>query len=709
MHLLSASKKTFPKSLLALSLAAAAGASHASSALPEVNVTADFREASVVDIPSSITVISEKTIADRSATHLEELLNVAPNVNFSSGASRGRFYQIRGIGARSQYKEPLDSSVGLVVDGIDFSNLGLAAGLMDVDQVEVLRGPQGTRYGSNAMAGMINIKTQDPTDTFEGKVNATLGNYGTSTLGAVLSGGLSETVNGRLAAQRHRSDGYMENDFLGRDDISNINETAVRAKIQWQTTDDLTTEVGLTYLNIDNGYDAFSLTHDRHTRSDQPGEDKQESTALSVKFTWDGSDTYLLEVLSGFEHSAMNYNFDWDWSDWNSVGVRGFEQNRRKRDATTLDVRALSKPGQQFLGAGWVAGVYVYDRTVDFNYLDDSDYYGASSSMFTSDFDSRRYATYGELEWPLNDRLNVTLGARFERFDNEYNDTYDVSGNTADNLWGGSVSIDYLLTDNTMIYATLSRGYKTGGINTDAMAKALSSGDPATIAFLNQNLNYDAEKLDNLEVGLKGSYLDDTLTANLSAFYMDRKEMQAKVSLEIATANWTEYRTNIEGGKNLGMELELNWTASDQLTLFGSFGLLNTELGDLVIEDVDTGNYVSQDGRDQAHAPSYQYNVGTTFTPTSSLAFTLQADGKDAFYFSNSHDQQSESYTLIHTNITYTHQDLTFSLWARNLTDEDYETRGFYWANNPNNGWINESYTQLGEPRTFGVSLTYTL
>lgn len=704
--------QTLRQSLLAAAVTTASSAALAAPTAPtmeEVVVTADFREQSVQTLPGSISVIDTQLIDLRDARHLQDVINMAPNVNSAAGASRGRFFQIRGIGERSQYKEPLDSSIGLVIDGVDFSNLGLAAGLLDVQQIEVLRGPQGTRYGSNAMAGMINIKTNDPTEAFEGKVTATLGNYNTSTLGAVVSGALGDGVNGRLAAQRHRSDGYMENDFLNRDDLNNIDETTVRGKLQWQTTEHLTTDIGLTYLNIDNGYDAFSLSHDRHTRSDQPGEDQQESTALSVKFTWDGSDFYTLEVLNSFEHSAMDYSYDWDWSDWDSVGVRGFEQNLRKRDALTLDVRAISKPEQRFLGADWVAGFYVYDRDVDFNYFEDSDYYGASTATFDSAFESRRYATYGELEWPLTDRLSLTLGARLERFDNEYDDSYGVTGDTADNLWGGSLSLDYLLTDNTMLYATLSRGYKTGGTNTDAMAKALTSGDPATIAFLNQNLNYDAEKLYNFEIGLKGSYLDDTLTVDLSAFYMDRDDMQAKVSLEVSTANWTEYRTNIDGGKNLGMEMELNWQATDSLTLFGSLGLLDTKLGDLVVKDVDTEELVSQDGRDQAHAPSYQYNVGVIFTPVSDLALTLQADGKDEFYFSDSHNQRSNSYTLLHANVTYSYQDLTFSLWGRNLTNEDYEVRGFYWANNPNNNWINESYTQLGEPRTYGVTVSYSL
>ncbi len=147
-------------------------------AIPEIVVTADFRGAEVHSIGSSISVISTEAIERRDALHIEDILNIAPNVNFSAGASRGRFVQIRGIGERSQFKDPLDSSVALIVDGVDLSGIGLAGGLMDVQQVEVMRGPQGTRFGASALAGAINIRSNRPTDVFEGSITAGIGDYG---------------------------------------------------------------------------------------------------------------------------------------------------------------------------------------------------------------------------------------------------------------------------------------------------------------------------------------------------------------------------------------------------------------------------------------------------------------------------------------------------------------------------------------------------
>lgn len=121
--------------------------------------------------------------------------------------------------------------------------------------------------------------------------------------------------------------------------------------------------------------------------------------------------------------------------------------------------------------------------------------------------------------------------------------------------------------------------------------------------------------------------------------------------------------------------------------------------------DVDTDAPLNQAGRDQAHAPSYQFNIGTTVNLMENLALTLEVDGKDSFYFSNSHNDQSRAYELVHMNLAYEVGNTAISLWGRNLTKEDYQTRGFYFDNS---GAGNQAFHQLGEPRTLGVSGNYT-
>lgn len=693
--------------LAALSISALAKPLVPESTIEEIIVTSDFRDSTAQSATSSLTVLSRAQLDNRAAQHLENVLNLAPNVNSAAGASRGRFFQIRGIGERSQFKEPLDSSVGLVVDGIDFSNLGLAGGIYDVDQVEILRGPQGTSFGSNAMAGLIYIKSAAPTEQFEGQVDVSAGNYNAKSTGLVLSGPLTNRLLGRVAINQNTSDGYIKNNFLKRDDSNNIDELSARVKLRWTASDDLNVDFTAVYIDADNGYNAFSLENNRKTRSDEPGHDRQESSALSLLATWDGSDRYIFEAQVTAEESNLEYGFDWDWSDLDSVGVRGFEDNVRDREAKSIDLRFLSKPDSLILGgASWVGGVYAYDREVDLSYSEDADYYGAWTDGLTSSFNSSRYAVYGQLDWMLSEQWLLSLGSRFERFENDYSDSFGVAGGLEDDLLGGKVSLQYLVNDDVMIYGAVSRGYKTGGLNTDAFGKAMVSGDAATIARLSEQLDYQDEAALNYELGLKGSYLDASLSVNLTAFYIDRQNMQAKLALEISTGNWTSYRDNIEGSDNYGVELETAWQISDQLRFFGALGLLESKLGELLVLDLND-EPLDQTGRDQAHAPAYQFNLGASYTFMDHYSLTVQMDGKDSFYFSNSHNQQSSAYELLHAQFNYQQGPLTLSFWGRNLTDKDYAVRGFYFGNNPNNGWIAESYTQLGEPRVFGISGQY--
>ena len=154
----------------------------ASEFIEEILVTAKFRDADVLKTHGSMSVIEADAIIRREARHLEEVLALAPNVNYSSGASRGRHIQIRGIGERSQFIEPLNPSVGILIDNIDYSGIGGAASTLDMKQIEVLRGPQGTLYGANALAGLINLTSNDPTPQLEGRVRAVVGDYGHRTL-----------------------------------------------------------------------------------------------------------------------------------------------------------------------------------------------------------------------------------------------------------------------------------------------------------------------------------------------------------------------------------------------------------------------------------------------------------------------------------------------------------------------------------------------
>jgi outer membrane receptor protein involved in Fe transport len=681
--------------------------------LQEVVVTATFRELDILTVPASLSVLDQQVIAERGGEHLQDILNAAPNVNFASGASRGRYLQIRGIGERSQFVDPVNPSVGMLIDDIDVSGMGGAATLFDVRQVEILRGPQGTRFGANALAGMVNIRTNDPTDAFEALVSSGYGNYDSWNMGTVVSGPLAEGLLGRLAVQQKRSDGYTDNDFLDRDNTQNIDELSTRGKLRWAASDELSIDLTGFYVDIDNGYDAFSLDNTRHTLSDQPGHDRQETTAFALSSTWTGHQAFTLKTIVSWSDSNLEYGYDEDWS-YNGLctgtACDGWEYSstdnyRRDREASRFEVRFTSTEAGQLAGhSDWVAGVYFDQKDEDLKRTF-FDWVLYSPAEFYSRYETENLALYGQLSRPLSERLVLTLGGRWERFEADYSDNRAVKSSPDDDLWGGQLSLEYSLSNNTLVYGLVSRGYKAGGVNGEAVGRAASNGfTPSVISFLNERLEFDTETLLNYELGLKGSYFDDTVQLRVAAFFMDRDDMQLKGWYNEGPT-FVDYIDNAASGENIGLEFEALWQLNSRLELFLNLGWLDTEIDNFIVKG--GSGLLDKSGREQAHAPKYQFNIGGRYDFGDGFYARLEAEGKDSFYFSDSHDQQSDSYELFNASFGYQslHWDLT--LWARNLTDEDYATRGFYFGNDPRKFYVDEEYVQYGEPRVFGANATY--
>jgi len=691
-YVLSTAKKLFISSLLLLSTNIAAA-----ELIEEVIVTSDFRDASLLDTAASVTIFDDLTIKNRQAKHLEQLLNLAPNVNFSSGASRGRFIQIRGIGERSQFIEPLNPSVGILVDGIDFTGIAGAATTMDIKQVEILRGPQGTLYGANALAGLINLTSNQPSEITQGSVSLGAGSHGTKSVSGALGGSLNNAMNYRVAAQSHTSDGYITNDFLKRDDTDNIDELSLRAIIDWRASDDLSLKLTLFKVDADNGYDAFSLDNTRNTLSDKPGHDRQESTAFAVQSNWQANEQFDVVSLISFADSDLEYGYDEDWAFPAICAGQecdGWEYNSednylRDRDNSTLDVKLVSKQSVNFLGknAHWVLGVYA--RQQDEQLLRQYTY---NAGDFSSNFDTENRAIYGQLDTDITSNVSLVTGLRLEGRKATYTDSDGVAHSVDENLWGGRIALQYKPNDSTMLYGLVSRGYKAGGVNSDPSLSA-------------EDREFDTELMLNFETGVKGSWFEQRLQTRLSVFYQQRKDIQIKQSLvqsrdDSNASDFTDYFGNSGKGRNYGMEAEVNWLATEALSIQGSLGLLETEY--------DTPLSTTLDSRDQAHAPRYQFALGSSLRISENLSWTADIEGKDKFYLSSSHDEQSESYWLLNTNLAYSADQWTLSVWGRNLTNEDVIVRGFGgFGNDPRKYYATEPYYQFGEPRVFGVSGQY--
>lgn len=694
--------------------------------LDTVKVTADFRQMDVQQIPSAITVVNDEAIDNRSADHLESILSLAPNVNFASGSSRGRYFQIRGIGERSQFIDPVNPSVGLYIEGIDMTGLGGAATLFDIEQVEILRGPQGTAFGANALAGAINIKSNQPTEEFEGYVQGKVGNYNTQGLGAAFSGSLSDDMQARFAVNQFKTDGYIENSYLNKDDTNNIDEIIARTQLAWQINENNNVNFSLFNTNINNGYNAFSLDNNRNTYSDEPGEDSQKTNALSIKWQSQINQSLNLEVLTAISDTQSTYAYDDDWAygqyTWMNDdpvetpdpctipntcltdfdGYSAYDEYNRDYTNQHIDIRLLSGVNGQIFNnsTSWVAGLYYMDRKESLNRN-----YTYLTNPYNSSITNTSSAIYSELTTNLNHETRLIYGIRLEEWSYDFGDSNDIYENSSETLWSGKVTLESLLTPYQLGYIQLSRGTKAGGVNRDTQIPE-------------EDRTYKTETNNGIEIGLKSSLLEDTLQTRIAAFYIERQDQQVKQSFlyyDGSKPKFKDYFANAAEGENYGIELESSWLLTDNLNWDVSLGYLKTKLNNYTFRSTDSNDNVitiNKDGREQAHAPELSASTALNIKLMPTLEFRVESEYKDSFYFSNSHDQQSESYQLWHASLRYTKGNTQVSLHCHNLTDKDYAVKGFYFGNDPrlnsdNMRYAVTKYTQLGAPRLISLSAKY--
>ncbi|GAA6133458.1 TonB-dependent receptor [Oceaniserpentilla sp. 4NH20-0058] len=674
--------------------------------LETINVTADFRQLDLMQIPSSITVVGEDDIQSRNADHLESVLSLAPNVNFAAGASRGRFIQIRGIGERSQFVDPISPSVGLVIDGIDMTGLAGAATLFDIKQIEILRGPQGTAFGANALAGIINIKSTEQTNENSGFISARIGNYNSINLSGAIGTQINENLSARLALKTHTSNGYIENKHLNKKDTAGFDENTAKANLVWENHASRY-KLNLIKVKTDNGYDAFTIDNTRNTQSDEPGKDTIDLTAASIQ-TSNQTQYFSIETNTEFSNSDSLYSYDYDWMNDGFRGHTGtdFEAFNRDTDKASFDIRLLSKPQSNILNnsTSWIIGAYTKSFDED---LTQSRIKNSAPTIYNNSFHSNSFALYSELTSSLTATTSMTYGLRIEEWRSNFADSEGLKDKHSETLFGGKISLDTLLNENHLAYISLSRGYKMGGFNSN---KNL----PTDLIKFNTEYNWATE------IGLKSSLLNDELTTNIAIFHIKREDQQVKSStVRDNGATFIDSINNAASGENFGLELEANWKISQLLTWKAAIGLLETEINGFTINIDTDGDWVNdatldKSGRNQSHAPSYTFSTAIKLDLTNNLSANLELEGKDEFYFSDTHDAKSESFNLLHASIDYKFNNWSLALTGKNLTNVDTEVRGFSgWIQDPQyyvdpaTAYTPNKYTQFGEPRLISLSARY--
>ncbi|BCN93780.1 TonB-dependent receptor [Thiomicrorhabdus immobilis] len=647
--------------------------------LAPIIVNADLRQSTEQDLPASVDVKTQADLQDQGATHFDDVLLKTPNVNYSGQSSRARHIQIRGIGERDEYTGAPNSSVGFAIDDIDFSGIGMVGNLFDVKQVEVLRGPQNTRYGQSAIGGLINIQTNDSTAEEEGMAELTIGQDNLKEFGIVTSGPINTKENApqyRLSIFKHGSDGFRTNETLDRTDTNGRDELTLRGKMRFFPDSDTTVDVSVIHADLNNGYDAWSADNTFTTLSNDPGKDTQLSNAASLKVNWKGNANYVLESKTSLANSDMKYGYDYDWGPTTAWGAN--YENQKERKTYSQELRWLSTPKSRlFNNTDWLVGLYA-------SHLDETNHENDAGWLSSSDYTINKFAGFGQLDIHTNNKTTITASLRAERNDSTYKDDYNRF-DPDEMLWGASLSYSYKYNDKHAAYAGITRGYKTGGFNSDLAGTA--------------NESFDSETLYNYEIGLKSNYKEYGLKTSTTFFYMDRHNPQFDGYTAPAVTGidpWLFYTENFDSAQNYGLEGSFNWASNKHWNLYGSVGLIQTN-----VEGNPASNYYVIVDREQAHAPNYQMNLGTKYS--GSNGFYAQADitAVDKFYFDNVHNFESKAYVVANARIGYETPDYEVYLWSKNLTDERYATRGFYFDLD---GSGDRGFIRLGDPRQLGVT-----
>ena len=692
-------KTLFTLSLLASSVAAYAQQTNVSntsdstpSDIERVIVSGDFRQTTLDQLSASATILDQERLRSRQPSHIDSVLNSIPNVNFAAGASRGRFVQIRGIGERSQFAEPINPSVSFIVDEFDFSGLAAAGLIFDTKQLEVYRGPQATLYGTGALAGAVKLSSNDVGSDAPDYVEARIGNKESYRIEGATGDDINTDWGYRVALVHNRSDGFVENTFLNRSDTANIDETALRFAVEGSVDERTTLALTYRWYDIDNGCDAFSLDNDNKTLSDEPGFDEHQTHAVSARSTTNtAAGDFILIATHASHNIAYGYDEDWTFTGFHPWGYTSFDAYFRDVETQTGEMRFVSSDSAALFDGmtDWTIGVF-YKSTEEkllrqYTYLD---------SDFASEYTPTTTAIYAQTESRLNENLVLVAGLRVENYDFDYADNNQLTRAFDTTMVGGKVALQYTQGDH-FYYGSISRGYKGAGFNPDSR--------------VNDNQRFFDEEYNwNYEVGVKGPLLTPDLIARAAIFYMDRKDTQVSdfdvITRDDGTAGFVDIIDNADLGTNKGAELELSWIASDAWQLDASVGYLSATFEGYTLAD---GTEVSE--QRQAQSPKWTANLYSEYALTDNMLWRVDVDYKSEYRFSDGHDVTSPSTTLVNSEIVVLHGDWQTSLWVQNAFDREYYTRGFGgFSNDPRDEYaFDEPYYQIGNGRQFGVTVKY--
>lgn len=712
-------------------------------ALEQITVTAQKRTQSIQEVPISVATLSGEKFESLFSGG-EDILALAVRVpglyaESSNGRVAPRFY-IRGLG-NTDFDLAASQPVSIIMDEVVMENVVLKSfPLFDVQQVEVLRGPQGTLFGRNTTAGIIKFDTVKPTQDLEGYAKAGFGSYGTMNFEGAVGGGLTDELSARLSVLSQERDDYIDNAATGQKDaLGGFDEKAYRLQLLWEPSDDFSALLNVHGRELEGtasifrgnvfnkGENGLNASYDRDTVSydsdllgtgadNNPQEYDGFGTSLKLEYDMDDvtfTSISAIETADGYSLGDV---------DGDSIASQNFVTQDKLNDLEqyTQEFRLSSNTTDAM---NWQVGAFYYDAS--FNVTSVDGFFGATTVFH----DNKTWALFGQTSYQVNEKLNITGGLRYTHDDKslivgeqnvdgfavligfagvqEYDDIHVDDGQMSYEL-----SANYRVTDDMSVFARYANGFR---------AQTIQGRD---VAFEGSPSVAEAETINSFEVGVKSDLLDDTLRLNAAAFYYTVDDMQFSA---IGGGNNFTALVNADKGEAYGFEVDAQWLATDELTFTAGYSYNHTEIKDdtltvapcgtsadagftgycTVLDPRADGFSASIDGNPFPQAPESIFNFTARYT------VPMGDDGE--FFIFTDWAFQGETNLFLYEAVEFTTDDnfegglrigyenfehnYTVALFGRNITDEDNVKGAIDFANLT--GIVNE-------PRILGVEVKYS-
>ena len=696
-------------------------AAQSGSKLEEVVVTAQHREQNLQDVPISVSAISAQDLNEAQVFGATEIAYRVPGMAYAEFAPGQAVISMRGISSADD-GAGMDNSVVMFLDGVYIGRLAnINFEMFDLERIEVLRGPQGTLFGRNAIGGAINVTSTRPTDELSGKAEVSAGNEGHLRYQGLISGPLTDNLMGKLTYNHREHDGYWDNIVLNKDQ-GDEDTDSVRGQLLWATDkmdwlltgdymEDDREDMGRVPIYPGASNDSVQAWKDAggefgKVTSPSDGDSYRDAGGVSLQgdiqfdkgtFTtitaWREASTDWsmasigvaygpggIEVIDNIEEDIDTYSQEFRWTsslDGNINYVAGIFLLREETDRKEqFWVQAPAGPGGSYIDVG--NEIAEQDNTTD------------------------SYAVYAQGDWDFAERWTLTAGGRFTYDDKETESTSVNCGNLApgfenypgcegvgsslgiiaetfnakaDDNWDDfspKVSLQWRQTDDLMWFATIAKGFKSGGFG-----GAPGIPEQATTPV-------DEETAWNYELGMKGDFFDQTLRLNATVFYTDYEDLQiVRFGPTEANPDFGSFITDNIGSADIyGFEGEFTWYPTDNLRLSGNYAYLDTDVDDLILNVASGALDVS--GSDLRQAPEHKASVtGSYDVPLSGgslLNFRVDYTYIDEQI--NDYANQNtiiEEITLFDARASWTSADQNWqvALWGKNLTDEEYVSHSY--------------------------------